>query len=142
MNAPALAAGAEPADEPSVKHLWLAAGHTLCELEKGQSAAEDLRELRAGSSPVCGPCLLIVLRLCRQAATFLERASDAVAPESATQAWRLLEKTPWGDLLSIESFLRATPDLDAHQEWTAVKAAVHPAAVQSLLEEIRDVTLG
>lgn len=102
--------------------------------------ADDLRELREGFAAVCGPCLLIVLRLNRQAAAYLELAADAVAPQSATQSWRILDKkSPWGRHLDIQALLRAIPDLDARQDWGVVRRAADQSSVTDLVAEIHRV---
>lgn len=135
---PAPASGALPAGDPVVMHVWVAAGHSLCELEHGDYLQDHLAELKAPDAPVCGPCLLILSRLRRQAAALLELAHGTVAPESPTQAWRLLAKSPWGKRLDIGTFLRGTPDLDERTRFDAISYAVEPDSVHDLAAEMRD----
>lgn len=139
MTAPALARQSEPAGEPLVKHLWLPAGHTLCDLEEGVGPDEDVRELRAGFSAVCGPCMLLVIRLTRDAAAYLELTGGAVAPDRGTEAWRLLDKTPWARVLDIKTFLASTADVDEQVQWNVVANISHPANVSERAAEMRRV---
>lgn len=125
-----------PADDPAVLHVWVAAGHTLCELEAGDYLDEHLLELRTEGAAVCGPCLLIAGRLRRQACALLQLADEAVAPTLPSEAWRLLGKSGWGARLDIKTFLRATPDLDVQTRYDALRYAVDPDSVADLVSEM------
>ena len=137
MNAPALARQSETAGEPTVKHLWLPTGRTLCDLEGGDMPGEDVRELRAGFTAACGPCLLLVIRLSRDAAAYLELTDGAVAPDRGTEAWRLLAKTAWARVLDLETFLASTPDIDASVQWDVVANSSHPENIAERAAEMR-----
>lgn len=126
-----------PAGEPVVLHVWVAAGHTLCELETGDYIDEQLQELWTEGAAVCGPCLLIVGRLRRQACALLDLADDAVAPERPSEAWRLLGKSAWGSRLDIGTFLSSTPHLDERTQFDAVRYQVDPSSVAELVAEMQ-----
>ena len=133
---PAAARLAEAASDPTVLHVWLPAGHTLCELEEGDYLLNHVAELAAVEPAVCGPCLLIVSRVRRQASALLEVAAGRVAPEIPSEAWRLLRKSGWGSRLNIDAFIHATPDLDARTRFDAVRDAVDPESVSDLADEM------
>jgi hypothetical protein len=131
------------ADEGStVLHVWLPAGHTLCELEAGDYARERLAELEASHSAVCGPCLLIVSRVRREASALLEMADERVAPDLPSEAWRLLDKSNWGSKVDIKRFLRTTPDIDARTRLDAIRYEVDPESVASLVDEMSRARAG
>lgn len=136
MTPPAAARVTDAATNPTVLHVWLPAGHTLCELEEGDFATNHLGELTAVEPSVCGPCLLIVSRVRRQASALLDIAAGRVAPEIPTEAWRLLAKSGWGSRLNITGFIRATRDLDARTRFDAIRDAVDQASVDDLLDEM------
>lgn len=119
-------------------HVWVAAGHTLCELETGDYLTDHLEEIAAVDAPVCGPCLMIVARLRRQACALLDLAGGEVAPERPSDSWRLLAKSGWGSRLDIAPFLKAHPDLDTESRNDSVRYEVDPASVRDLVREMLD----
>lgn len=129
-----------PADEPVVLHIWVAAGHSLCELETGDYTEEPRQELKSAGAAVCGPCLLIVGRLRRHACALLEFADGAIAPDRPSDAWRLLGKSGWGSRLDIKTFLRANPDVDTQTRYEAVRYAIDPESVTDLVSELKEMT--
>lgn len=125
--------------DPKVLHVWVTAGHTLCELETGDYITDRASELAAVDATACGPCLLIVSRVRREACALLELAGERVAPDLPSEAWRLLDKSGWGRRVDIKTFLRTTPELDARSRFDAVRYAVDPESVADLVLEMAAV---
>lgn len=135
---PAIATGADPAAEISIRHLWVAAGHSLCELETGDGD-DELSEALDVHAAMCGPCLLVVGRLRRQACAFLDLSGGQAVPPSIREGWRLLKKTPWQSRLDLDTFLRDNPDLDQQSRYDAIRYEVDPGTVNALVDEIWDL---
>lgn len=135
MTPPVPARSPEPATSGGVRHLWVAAGHSLCELETADGDAEVLEALDARAA-VCGPCLLIVGRLRRQACAFLELSAGEVVPRSPSESWRLLDKSPWARRMDVKAFLRANPDVDERTRYEAIGYEVDPSSVDELVAEV------
>ena len=119
-----------------MRHLWVAAGHSLCELEEAVDGDEEVLEALDARAAVCGPCLLIVGRLRRQACAFLELSAGEVVPRSASESWRLLDRTPWSRRMDVEAFLRANPDVEERTRYEAIGYEVDPASVHDLVAEV------
>lgn len=133
---PAPAGAAQPNGDPTVMHVWLPAGHTLCELEEGDFLEDHLREMRTPDAAVCGPCLMLVSRIRRQACALLELAGGTVAPTRPSEAWRLVDKGGWSSRLDLKDFLRNPAEVDAGSRFDAVWYAMDRDSVLDTVLEM------
>lgn len=95
--------------ETKTMHIWMLDGRSLCDRRpypryQGKSDAElEVLRKEAEAAQACGPCLLMVSRLRREAAAILEMTS-AVHPEKASDAWESMRETRWAGYFNLEGF--------------------------------------
>lgn len=146
-------------DGPVCVHIGMPDGSPLCNYATrvGEGLPPDAHAEMSGkqftawldenmNGPACGPCVMLAGNIRFRATVLRGMTGDRVYPDRPQDAWRLLDATPWGEVVNIRDSLEHMDAIALSYVWSdyAVDEAQAKAQIDTkrrIMDETRKAML-
>ena len=90
------------------------------------------------NGPACGPCVMLAGNIRFRATVLRGMTGDRVYPDRPQDAWRLLDATPWGEVVNIRDSLDHMDAIEMSYVWSDYE--VDEAQAKAQIETKRRMT--